>query len=121
MVKKNGSLLHKEQSKILIIKLGALGDFFRAIPIFHWIRLEHKDAGITLLTSDEFTKLAQSLGIIDTVILFSRKNNQAPEHTKINKSFFLHFDTVYEVSWFILIIYKLSQVFKIKLLFPKII
>lgn len=99
MVKKNVPLLQKEQSKILIIKLGALGDFFRAIPIFYWIRLEHKDAEVVLLTSDEFTKLAESLGIIDKVIPFSRRNNKAASHKKINKSFFLYFDIVYDLQF----------------------
>ena len=99
MINKNTSLLHKEQPQILIIKLGALGDFFRAIPIFHWIRLEHKDAKITLLTSNEFVELTQSIGAVDTLIPFSRRNNKASSYNKINKSFFLHFDIVYDLQF----------------------
>lgn len=47
-----------EPSRILIIKLGALGDFIQALGPFAAIRRHHANAHITLLTADPFAAFA---------------------------------------------------------------
>ena len=47
-----------EPLRILIIKLGALGDFIQALGPFAAIRRHHADAHITLLTTDPFAAFA---------------------------------------------------------------
>ena len=41
-------------SRVLVIKLGALGDFLQALGPFAAIRHHHKEAKITLLTTAPF-------------------------------------------------------------------
>lgn len=53
--------------RILVIKLGALGDFIQALQAFHAIRLHHADADITLLTTAPFEALGKSCGWFDRV------------------------------------------------------
>lgn len=47
-----------DKQKILVIKLGALGDFIQAAGPFEAIRLHHQAEHITLLTSPEFADIA---------------------------------------------------------------
>lgn len=58
--------------RILVIKLGALGDLVQAIGPFQAIRAFHLDARITLLTMAPYEGLARELGIFDEVWLDSR-------------------------------------------------
>jgi ADP-heptose:LPS heptosyltransferase len=53
--------------RVLIIKLGALGDFIQAFAAFAEIRSAHADAHITLLTTPPFADLAQASGLFDRV------------------------------------------------------
>lgn len=53
--------------KILVIKLGALGDFVQALGPMAAIRRHHPDADITLLTTKPFEALAQASGYFDHV------------------------------------------------------
>lgn len=55
--------------KILIIKLGALGDFMQSFSFTSAIRKHHKDAHITLLTSKPFVTFAQDSGYFDAVYI----------------------------------------------------
>lgn len=57
----------KEKQKILVIKLGALGDFIQALGPMQAIRAHHKDAEITLLTTRPFKIFAQQCGYFDHV------------------------------------------------------
>lgn len=57
------------KSKILVIKLSALGDFIQALGPMVAIRKHHKDAHITLLTTKMFEKFARQCGYFDDVIL----------------------------------------------------
>lgn len=52
---------------ILVIKLGALGDFVLAMGPFAAIRGHHPEASITLLTTPSFASLAQASGYFDAV------------------------------------------------------
>jgi ADP-heptose:LPS heptosyltransferase len=54
-------------SRILVIKLGALGDFVQACGPFAAIRAHHPDAHITLLTTKPFAELAAACPWFDEV------------------------------------------------------
>lgn len=53
--------------KILVIRLGALGDFVQSFGPFEAIRTAHPTAQITLLTTSPFVVLAQASGWFDRV------------------------------------------------------
>lgn len=57
---------------MLVIKLGALGDFVLAFAPFAAIRAHHPDARITLLTTGGFTGLAQGAPWFDAIITDDR-------------------------------------------------
>ncbi len=62
----------QEQQKILVIKLGALGDFIQALGPMAAIREHHKNAHITLLTTKGFQGFAEECGYFDDVIIDKR-------------------------------------------------
>ncbi|MEO5335491.1 MAG: glycosyltransferase family 9 protein [Magnetospirillum sp. WYHS-4] len=57
---------------ILVIKLGALGDFVQALGPFAAIRRHHAQARIVLLTTRAYAEFAASLGLFDEVWTDSR-------------------------------------------------
>ena len=59
-------------ARILVIKLGALGDFVQAMGPAAAIRAHHADAWITLLTSATFAELAQAAPYFDEVWIDER-------------------------------------------------
>ena len=61
-------------SRILVIKLGALGDFVQAMGPFRAIRDFHRGAQITLLTTAPFAALARKCGYFDDVWVDERPN-----------------------------------------------
>ncbi len=58
--------------KILVIKLGALGDFIQALGPMKAIKHHHKKAHITLLTTKSFADFAQKCGYFDEVLIDKR-------------------------------------------------
>lgn len=56
-------------TKILVIKLGALGDFIQALGPMSAIRKQHQDAHITLLTTKPFKGFAEDCGYFDEIWL----------------------------------------------------
>jgi len=58
--------------RILIVKLGALGDFLQAIGPMQAIRKAYPQAEITLLTTAPFRKLAEASGLFDAVLTDDR-------------------------------------------------
>lgn len=58
--------------RILVIKLGALGDFIQALQAFQAIRRHHADAEITLMTTAPFETLAYACGWFDRVWIDTR-------------------------------------------------
>lgn len=58
--------------RILIIKQGALGDFFIALGAFQAIRAFHATAQITLLTAPAYVQLAKETGIFDSILADNR-------------------------------------------------
>ncbi len=53
---------------VLIIKLGALGDFFMALPAMRGVRAHHADRPLYLLTIPGLSGLARDSGLFDTVL-----------------------------------------------------
>lgn len=60
------------QEHILVIKLGALGDFILALGAMEAIRRHHKAAHITLLTTRTFKDMAERSGYFNNIIVDSR-------------------------------------------------
>ncbi len=56
-------------SRVLVIRLGALGDFFLSFPAFAAIRAHHAGDEITLLTTAPFAGLARSSPWFDRVLV----------------------------------------------------
>lgn len=54
-------------SRVLVIKLGALGDFVLALGAFAAIRAAHRQAHVTLLTTAPYVELARACGCFDAV------------------------------------------------------
>ena len=57
---------------ILVIKLGALGDFIQALGPMAAIRHHHKNAHLTLLTTKPFAEFAKASGYFDVIIIDTR-------------------------------------------------
>lgn len=64
--------MNEQVEKILVIKLGALGDIFLAMKPFQDIRTFYPKANITLLTMPAFAALARSMPWFDVVITDTR-------------------------------------------------
>ncbi len=56
-----------DYQRILVIKLGALGDFVQALRAMQEIRRAHPKASITLLTTPPFVDLARASGWFDAI------------------------------------------------------
>ena len=89
-----------DTSAILIIKLGALGDFIQALGPMKAIREHHPTALITLLTTPAFESLARQSGYVDKIWLDER-----PRIYQIRKGLALrqrlrsgNFDRVYDLQ-----------------------
>lgn len=59
---------------ILVIKLGALGDFVQAFEAFAAIRARHPEARITLLTTAPFAQMGERSPWFDRVLVDARPN-----------------------------------------------
>jgi ADP-heptose:LPS heptosyltransferase len=69
-----------KKNNILVIKLGALGDFIQALGPMASIRKHHPDASISLLTTKSFKMLGESCGYFDHVII-----DQRPKFYEVSK------------------------------------
>ena len=58
--------------RILVIKLGALGDFIHAFHAFAAIRAHHPGSAVTLLTTQAYEAMAKAAPWFDTVLLDAR-------------------------------------------------
>jgi len=68
----NGDTALAEAGRILVIKLGAFGDFLLALGPMQALRRFRPDAHITLLTTRPYRALAEASGIFDTILLDNR-------------------------------------------------
>ena len=59
-------------SRVLVIKLAALGDFVQAFGPFAAIRRYHPGAKVTLLTTPPFVDLARAGGWLDDIWIDTR-------------------------------------------------
>lgn len=59
-------------TRILVIRLSALGDFVQSFPAFAAIRAHHPDASITLLTTGPFRELAEASPWFDQIEIDTR-------------------------------------------------
>lgn len=66
------------EARILVIKLGALGDFIQAMGPAAAIRRHHAGARITLLTTKPYAGLAEASGLFDEIWQDSRPKISAP-------------------------------------------
>jgi ADP-heptose:LPS heptosyltransferase len=84
--------------RILVIKLGALGDFVLAFGPFATIRAHHPDATITLLTTAPFADLASAAPWFDKVVIDARPDWwNLPGLLRLRRA--LHgFDMVYDLQ-----------------------
>lgn len=57
----------KKKAHVLVIKLGALGDFLQAQAPFAAIRRHHPEAVITLLTTAPYVEMAERCGLFDQI------------------------------------------------------
>ncbi|CCQ72073.1 glycosyltransferase family 9 protein [Magnetospira sp. QH-2] len=90
----------KDIERILVIKLGALGDFVQALGPMKAIRDHHPDACITLLTTKPYADLGVASGLVDRVWIDSK-----PKISQPSKIFDLwrtlhggRFDQVYDLQ-----------------------
>ncbi len=65
-------VMTNNKEKILVIKLSALGDFVISLGAMESIRKHHKDAHITLLTTQLFRDMAEKSGYFDKVVIDNR-------------------------------------------------
>ncbi len=61
-----------DADRILVIKLGALGDFLQAIGPMQAIRKAYPNARISLLTTAPFRKLADASGLFESILIDDR-------------------------------------------------
>lgn len=87
-------------TRILVIKLGALGDFIAALGPMKAIRAHHPDARITLLTTKPFEQLGRDCGYFDEVWVDSKPKWHQPLawaalRSRLNGA---RFDRVYDLQ-----------------------
>jgi ADP-heptose:LPS heptosyltransferase len=58
--------------RVLVIKLGAFGDFVLALPAMATIRAAHEDARITLLTTEPYSGFAAASPYFDEIVVDQR-------------------------------------------------
>ncbi len=76
----------EDKPRVLVIKLGALGDFLQALGPFAAIRRHHPDAQITLLTTAPYVEMAERCGSFDRVWVDRRpKLLQIPAWLRLRK------------------------------------
>lgn len=85
---------------ILVIKLGALGDFIQAAGAMKAIRVHHTNAKITLLTTKPFVKMAEACGYFDEIWIDTKpKFYQYKEWKKLrHKLNYARFSRVYDLQ-----------------------
>ncbi len=85
---------------ILVIKLGALGDFIQALGPMASIRKHHPDQHITLLTTPVFEPLARACGLVNHVQIDTRPRGLQIGQWRALRRFLLDgkFDRVYDLQ-----------------------
>ncbi|HEX6860002.1 MAG TPA: glycosyltransferase family 9 protein [Caulobacteraceae bacterium] len=84
--------------KILVIKLGALGDFVLAMAAMKKIREAHPNDQITLLTTPPFRELAEASGWFDAVDTDGRPDNLIAEAAMLLRLRRAHYGRIYDLQ-----------------------
>ena len=84
--------------RVLVIKLGALGDFVQALGPMQAIRRHHADARITLLTTPAFEALGERCGWFDDVWTTRRSRNPLDWLALRRRMIGGRFDMVYDLQ-----------------------
>lgn len=84
--------------EILVIKLGAFGDFIMALGAFAALRSHYKDAQITLLTIPSLVGIAETSGYFDAVWADARRRDGGSNFATIRKLRQHRFDRVYDLQ-----------------------
>lgn len=84
--------------RILVIKLGALGDFILATGPMARIRDAHPEAEISLLTTPAFGAIARASGYFDNVFVDGRPKGWAAEWRLIRRLRLAGYDRVYDLQ-----------------------
>ncbi|WP_297506447.1 glycosyltransferase family 9 protein [uncultured Caulobacter sp.] len=90
--------MSKEIKKVLVIKLGALGDFVLALAAMKKIRAAHPKAKITLLTTPPFEALAKLSPYFNTVETDGRPLDFGDMMTMIGRVRRARYDRVYDLQ-----------------------
>jgi ADP-heptose:LPS heptosyltransferase len=88
----------REIKKILVIKLGALGDFVQALAAMKHIREAHPDAHITLLTTSPFEALARASPYFNAVEPDGRSAGIGETLSMISRLRAAQYDRVYDLQ-----------------------
>jgi ADP-heptose:LPS heptosyltransferase len=88
----------REIKKILVIKLGALGDFVQALAAMKHIREAHPDAHITLLTTPPFEALARASPYFNAVEPDGRPAGIGETLSMISRLRAAQYDRVYDLQ-----------------------
>ena len=87
-----------ELARILVIKLGAFGDFAAAMGLFRAVRDYHPGARITLLTTPPFEEWAKAGGWFDEVWTDGRPSGLKAFAGLVRRARNAHFDRVYDLQ-----------------------
>lgn len=87
-----------EARKVLVIKLGALGDFIQALAAVHVIRDYHVGARITLLTTPPFQALGKACPYFDAVEADGRERDAQQVAQMIARLRAAKYDMVYDLQ-----------------------
>ncbi|OGW87274.1 MAG: lipopolysaccharide heptosyltransferase II [Omnitrophica bacterium RIFCSPHIGHO2_02_FULL_46_11] len=66
----------KHQKRILVTKLGAVGDLVLAVPSFRMLRKRFPSANISLLVESKLIQLVERCPYLDEIIVFDRSNQK---------------------------------------------
>jgi len=88
----------REIAKILVIKLGALGDFVQALAAMEHIRAAHPKAHITLLTTPPFEALARASPYFNDVETDGRPEGFGDAVSMIRRLRRAHYDRIYDLQ-----------------------
>jgi len=88
----------KEIKKILVIKLGALGDFVQALAAMKHIRQAHPKAKITLLTTPPFEALAKASRYFNAIETDGRPSGIADTLALARRIKAARYDRVYDLQ-----------------------
>ncbi|HXQ12097.1 MAG TPA: glycosyltransferase family 9 protein [Caulobacteraceae bacterium] len=88
----------REIAKILVIKLGALGDFVQALAAMQHIREAHPKAHITLLTTPPFEALARASPYFNDVESDGRPEGVGDTISMIRRLRRAHYDRIYDLQ-----------------------